>query len=407
MRLKKLNRMRRLLRRLALLPLPTRLGWYFLGCGAMLYSAGSVYEEHGLMLLGCLPVALVLSNCLFVAFNLRGVTVRRRVPGAAHAGESVEIALEVSNHTRIPKYGLEIDDAELPDLFSEQPSLLLAPLDGRSTRRAAYRAFFGRRGPHTLPECLVSTVFPFGLARQTKKLPVRSELLIYPRPVRLSESFERQLLASARFFGESSPSPLGDEEIYGVREYRPGESLRRIHWRTSARLGRPVVFEMQGRNDAGFLLLLDATPVGDPKTLARRLEAAVGLCAGIVWFLTREAAVIRFATRGSETETSGPLRGNRQYHAIMERLAQAGLSDTTLGEWVSQVGTGYGAETVVAVSLGPKEHAEAAIGNREGAIVVGATDAGFSDVVRIDHFGRRTVPSSGLVETSASAGGKR
>ena len=402
MKLRLAAKMKRLGRRLAVLPVPTRLGWYFLGASLLLFGAGSFYGEPSFILLSCIPMALVLVNALAVWINVRGVEFKRQLRRETHAGESLDITLMVHNAGWVPRFALELDDTTLPDLYRDESTNLVMAISPGYVQRTRYTAVFGRRGLHVLDNLLVTSAFPFGLVRMTKRLSFRNELLVYPRPARLSHDFEQKLLQSARFFGESSVASRGQEEVYGVREYLPGQNVTRIHWRTTARTGKPMILELEGRQDASFLILLDTSPVGDPGTLRMRLESAIGLVAGLTYFLTMQGVLFRFACYGNSLHASQPGRGDAHYHAVMERLALAGFSEKRPGEWMEEVGVGIGNEVPVLITLGPKEHAEASLRLGTGATVVGAGAPDFKEYLRFDQLGRRSVASGELHQSGVS-----
>jgi uncharacterized protein (DUF58 family) len=399
-------KLQRLGRRLAVLPLPTRLGWYFIGAGVLLFTAGSFYAEPSFILLSCIPLALVLVNAFAVWVNVRRIEFKRQLPRETHAGEGVDITLMVHNAGLVPRFAIEVDDTNLHDLYRDESTNLLMAISPGYVQRTRYTAVFGRRGVHVLDQLLATSAFPFGLVRMTRRLSFRSEILVYPRPARLSPAFERQLLQSARFFGESSVASRGQEEVYGVREYLPGQNVTRIHWRTTARTGKPMILELEGRQDASFAILLDTSPVGDPGTLRMRLESAIGLVAGLTYFLTRQGVLFRFAWFGNTLHASSPGRGDAHYHAVMERLSLAGFSEKRLGEWIEHVGVGVGNEVPVLVTLGPKEHAEASLhlGHGVPRMVVGAASPDFKDHLQFDQLGRRSVGSGELLPTGEAKG---
>lgn len=402
MKLRLAARMKRLGRRLAVMPVPTRLGWYFLGASVLLFGAGSFYGENSFILLSCIPMALVLVNAIAVWLNVRKVEFKRQVPRETHAGESIEVELMVHNAGVIPRFALEFDDTNLPDLYRDESTNLVMAVGPGYVQKPHYSAVFGRRGLHVLNDMLGTSAFPFGLVRMTRRLDFRNEVLVYPRPARLSPGFEEQLMRTARFFGESSVANRGQEEVYGVREYLPGQNVARIHWRTTARTGKPMILELEGRQDASFLLLLDTSPIGDPGTLRQRLESAIGLVAGLTYFLTMQGVLFRFAWYGSSLHASNPGRGDAHYHAVMERLALAGFSEKRLGDWVDQVGVGVGNEVPVLITLGPKEHAEASLRLGTGAMVIGAGAPDFKQYLRFDQLGRRSIASQELDRAGVS-----
>lgn len=396
MKLRLKTRLRRLAFRLAVLPVPTRLGWYFLGAGLLMFSAGTLYLENSFLLLASVPAGLLLLNALAVWLNLRRVSVRRELRPDTHAGEALEVSLVSMNPGVLPRFALELDDENQTDLYRDESASVTLMVPAKSEMATRYTAVFGRRGRHALRDIVLSTAFPFGLMRMTRHLQWQSDVLVYPRPVRLAPQLEEKLLAAARFFGESSIASRGQEEVYGVREYLPGQNVARIHWRTTARTGKPMILELEGRQDASFCIVLDTAPVGDPGTLRARLESLVGLCAGLTWFFTRQGMLFRFAWHGENLQVSPSGRGDPHYFGIMERLATAGFSDARLGDWIGEVGVGGTGEVPVVLTLGTREHAEASMRLGLNAVVVGATDPDFKQHLRYDNIGRRSISTTEL-----------
>lgn len=392
-------------RALSRLPIPTRWGWYFVFASAGLYLSAAHTGENAFILLASLPAALLLSNAFLVWLNLRKLEVKRRMAGAAHSGEPFEIELLVHNRKRLlPAFALVIEDTQHPDLSRDTARQLVMAISPGYVARTSTLASFRRRGLQRLREIRISSAFPFGLFALSRTFAFRSETVVYPRPLRLSRALEDRLMDNARYFGESASAHRGEEEVFGVREYRQGENVKRIHWRTSARAAKPMILEMEGRRDASFVIVLNTAPVGDPNTLRERLEALVGLCAGLTYFLTRQSLHFRFAHFGQSLLVTRAGRGDAQYHALMEHLAHVGLAEVAFADWVDQVGMGAAQEVPVVLTLGPKEHAEARIPSGHGAIVIGAADADFRECLSFDVLGRRSVATAELAPPKDAGG---
>jgi uncharacterized protein (DUF58 family) len=118
------------------------------------------------------------------------------------------------------------------------------------------------RGRYAFDDVRVEIADPFGLERVAVPLPAPGALLVYPRLVRLARLFSetgahshdgrRLLLRRQSGF-----------ELHGVREYAQGESLRRVHWRSTARRGQLMVKELEDapRDEIAVLLDADASAV--------------------------------------------------------------------------------------------------------------------------------------------------
>jgi uncharacterized protein (DUF58 family) len=113
------------------------------------------------------------------------------------------------------------------------------------------------RGRYAFEEVRAELADPFGLERAIVPLPAPGALLVYPRLVRLDRLFSesgarshdgrRLLLRRHTGF-----------EVHGVREYEQGESLRRVHWRSTARRGQLMVKELEDAPRDEIAVLLDA-----------------------------------------------------------------------------------------------------------------------------------------------------
>src|SRR5512132_2445679 len=134
----------------------------------------------------------------------------------------------------------------------------------RHGRRLSVRYVLSRlpRGRYAFEDVRVEIADPFGLESVAVALPAPGALLVYPRLVRLDRLFSeagahshdgrRLLLRRHSGF-----------ELHGVREYEQGESLRRVHWRSTARRGQLMVKELEDapRDEIAVLLDADASAV--------------------------------------------------------------------------------------------------------------------------------------------------
>src|SRR5204862_6581479 len=98
---------------------------------------------------------------------------------------------------------------------------------------------FQRRGIAELTPLDSYTRYPFGFFLKKRRLRVHSEVVVYPRIQPESAVRERFRTISG---GETSePRPGEGTEIHSFREYTRGDSLRRVHWKKSASLGRWII----------------------------------------------------------------------------------------------------------------------------------------------------------------------
>ncbi|MGM0557410.1 MAG: DUF58 domain-containing protein [Myxococcota bacterium] len=116
---------------------------------------------------------------------------------------------------------------------------------------ARYR--FPRRGAYQMTGLNLTTRFPFSFFEKVRELDDEEELVVFPRP---ADADEWLTTVSARF-GDVSQNERGmGEEYFGLREYRPGEDKRLIHWKSSARRGETVVRETESQEQRSVEIML-------------------------------------------------------------------------------------------------------------------------------------------------------
>jgi uncharacterized protein (DUF58 family) len=150
--------------------------------------------------------------------------------------------------------------------------------------RASCRVTLPRRGQYRLGPLQVSTRFPLGLVRASTKHKHYDRLTVYPRLGRLSPDWVR-LIDSGRLGTQQSYHRQGpvDGDYYGLREWRPGDSRRWIHWRTTAKLGALAVRQFEQHLDRDMAIVLDLWQPDDPgRDDQGRIEYAVSFAATLV-----------------------------------------------------------------------------------------------------------------------------
>jgi uncharacterized protein (DUF58 family) len=278
-------------------------GAFAVGFAAINTGNNLLYLLLGAML-GFIAVSSWLSEQV-----IRQLRVHRRVPRGVTVGNPLRIHYEVENRRkRVPSFALEIGEEGLPG----KAFLPFLRVGGREVARSENR--FIRRGVYPLEAITLSTSFPFGLFRKARDIPAGGELVIWPRT-------DRRIRAATPGGGRNprvgalalgSVGPRG--EYRGLREYRPGDDPRDIHWRTTARLGRPVVREFE-QNEAEVLwLCLDTR--AEP---GERAEVAVEMAASLAARAYREGRRFGFTAPHITVE---PGQGPGQLERVLDALAR-------------------------------------------------------------------------------------
>jgi len=316
-------RVRRLLRPPRRFP-PTREGWWFI-VGTLLVGAAAVNSGFNLLfLVWGMMIFLILASGILSELCLRKLRVVRTPPEAVHAGQPFLMALTAANgKRRLPSFSIEVEDL-VGDKPVERRCYFLKIPAGR-TQQASYRSTAGRRGVYRLTGFRIATKFPFGLIRKSLDVEAPAEILVYPalRPV------PPDLTGGApeRDGQRQQPQPARRGDFHALREFRPGDDPRDIHWRTSARRGRPFVRESE--DDAGRTALVQLDDALAPSPEA--FEAAVSMAASVALHLLARGFRVALGTRGALVSWGeGPVQAAR----ILRHLTFVGgaAADVPLGD---------------------------------------------------------------------------
>lgn len=262
------------------------------------FAAGAINTGTNLLfaILGLITSLLVL-EARRTRRALRGLEAAREHPRAVVRGEParVTVGLRAADGARraLP-FLLEERD---PGRALDRTARVLLWEVGSEPARASWEAVFLRRGRVELGALLVTCRGACGLVEARREVAAEGAVLVLPRL--------RRLRATATLLGPPSPAerrprPLGPERrdvVRALRELRPGDDPRTIHWRATARRGELVVREFERAGPEGALVLLDlAGPTapgvdGDPDPARQEAEAvqeaAVELALALVGELLR------------------------------------------------------------------------------------------------------------------------
>ena len=180
-----------------------------------------------------------------------------------------------------------------------------------------------RRGRIELAGLALGRTDPLGLVRGLARLPLAARVVALPRRYRLP----RLALPGRRKHqpgGVSLASSVGDsEEFLALREYRPGDPLQHIHWKSFARTGRPIVKEFQDEFFERHALVLDT---GTRRGEDAAFEDAVAVAASFVTTVDTQECLLDLLFVGGELRHYVAGRGQLHAEHMLEVLAGVGPS---------------------------------------------------------------------------------
>jgi len=257
----------------------TKAGWAFL---AACVVVGIVAVNSGLALLyvmfGCLLGALHVSAVL-ARRMIAAVRVQRDLPARCRQNQPVTLGyLLRSIRGGGTCLALRIEEAGVRGV--EIPPAACGHLPAHQSFLSRTAMTPSRRGRIHLRALRLSTTFPFGLVSATRQFAQAASLRVWPARGRLT----RPLLGRGEALSTSaSPSfrAGGQEEFFGLREYRLGDNARWIHWRRSAGRGEPVIREMSRPRPKTLWVVLDTRLADGSAEAVERRERAIRFAATI------------------------------------------------------------------------------------------------------------------------------
>jgi uncharacterized protein (DUF58 family) len=346
-------------------PLTAR-GWSFLAAGGAAVLGGLAIPEPDLVRVGGLLVVLPVVSALIAGrLRYRLACTRRLDPPRVPAGQPTTVTVRVGNVSRVRTGVLLAEDAT-PDPLEELGSRLrfvLDEIEPGGHRELSYQIRSDTRGKFPVGPLRVRVAGPFGLVEASKSLGATSTLVVTPKIVPLPGA-----AAPSSWFGQGDGgmrtiSAVGADDA-APRTYQDGDSLHRVHWKSTARHGQLMVRreEHQWRNSASvFLDTRRSAHAG--RGAASSFEFAVSAAASIGAHLSGEGFAGRLVTEAGEIATRGTFSDT-----LLDMLAVITPSrDASLGAGTSALASAGGQLIAVAGRLSADDAAQLASARRGNA----------------------------------------
>lgn len=179
-------------------------------------------------------------------YFLKKIYLERRFSHRIEEGDTLQVETTIRNNGFLPFLNIVLED-NLGSAINEekQKMSLLGYLRGKSSVGLKYSCLCPQRGKYKIGPFFIYIFDPWGLFFLKKSYRIYSELYVYPRMFNI-QKFPTLVKGTAPWFGIETTHVSGDEhEFYGVREYKQGDPIKRIHWFSSARKNRLIVREFQ------------------------------------------------------------------------------------------------------------------------------------------------------------------
>ncbi len=302
-----------------------------------------IFYRGAYLMGGLIPVCFLWSRVMS-----RGLKVEvERTTDRLQVGQEAETRLSLKSRSMFTKLWLEVTDlTTMPGHVAK--TVVTLPAKGLRNWKVTTRC--RRRGVYSAGPVRVTTGDPFGLFRMTRSYGERQKLIVLPQPEELPYFWA----PGAQLPGEGvvhRRTHYVTPNASGVREYYAGDSYNRIHWKSTARLGRLMVktFEMDPTSNIWLIVDLEGIQQAGHDDESTE-EYAIRIAASLAYRFLQSNRMIGLMMDGAEKIVMDPVRGGQQYGRILEALAVAEASGVTpLAELLQEEGRRLGRHTTAII----------------------------------------------------------
>lgn len=301
---------------------------------------GLSFQQSGLIMLAFLVLTTAAVGWVWNRRSLQHVTFQRTFSERRlFLGETVDLTMHASNDKRLPISWLRIDDEyPLPITLLEGTSqsstkpevaLLSSVMSLRWHERVSWRYRFrcDKRGVYPFGPTRIQSGDLFGLFSSERLVPEQDWLVVYPavKPV------EGLILPPKEPFGDSRAGQWIFEDpsrSAGIRNYAPGDGLKRVHWKATARQQQLQVKVYEPTATFQLVIFLDMATLPKPwyGSVPELLERGISVAASVASDVISRRYQVGLLANGCWPQSDQPLkvlpsRSPDQLTRVLEALA--------------------------------------------------------------------------------------
>jgi uncharacterized protein (DUF58 family) len=261
----------------------TREGLAWVGTAALLAALAWLKSLNVLLLIAYMMFGLLALNGLLSRRQVRRVTASRLPLPPVYAGEEGRVRVVVRNRGDYPVTVSVVEPG-----VGASSNWVLAGLVAGASVECSRQVSFPHRGRVELPAPVVTSGFPFGFLQCNQPGEGRDEVVVLPEvggadPVGMWRWLQRHPGNEGRTRKILRVATADQADVRGIRPYRPGDSIRAVHWRSTARRRELMVREYDTAPTSELVLVVEPwLPRVPSERDLGNLEAALSLAATII-----------------------------------------------------------------------------------------------------------------------------
>lgn len=240
-----------------------------------------------------------------------------------HQGQELEITFKLVNRSFLPVFFLQVEDNP-SFLYAKEKPFWFVSLRPFEVKTITYRVMGNKRGKFSLGPVRLAGTDPLGILPWKRKSKVEPDVIIYPAVTHVDLEYSKGLPSG----NLSSHNPIFEDttRYRSFREYLPGDDLKRINWKVSARMGKMYTTEFSPALYFPSIILLNISPDDYPLRYKFSLiEKAIQTAASLVFYcvnLKQRCGLLSTGYDEDNTHLAVPVRGGYENAvSILEKLA--------------------------------------------------------------------------------------
>ncbi len=299
------------------------LGFFFIS--SLLIGLKTTREFFFFFAYFLLSATVVSLAWLLLTYFTAHLQLSRKMISRVIEGDTLEVAVQIDNRSFLPIFNFTLEDKfSCTQPNQEKKSFFVSYLGFKSFCNIKYNYLCFKRGEYKMGPFVVYFFDPLNLFFFKRIYHVYSGVVVYPQIFKIEKFFPLTKSILPWFGIETARSSGDDDEFYGVREYKDGEPVKRIHWISSARQNKLIVKQFQLQSYFGVTIIFNlekAKNLGEGKESVA--EYIIKIAASVAHYLTERGVSIELLAHIGEMVHLPFNKGQEHLENILRVLAVA------------------------------------------------------------------------------------
>jgi uncharacterized protein (DUF58 family) len=305
-----------------------RLKWILLGVffiSSLLIGIKTTREFFFFFAYFLLCATVVSFSWLFLTYLTTRLQISRQMISRATEDDRLEVVARIRNVSFLPIFNFVLEDYfSGTEINQRKKNFFVSYLGLKSSCEINYEYLCFKRGEYKMGPFVVYFFDPLNLFFLKRIYYVYSGIIVYPKIFRI-EKFPALVRSILPWFGIETARSSGDEdEFYGVREYKEGESVKKIHWISSARKNKLIVKQFQLQSFFGATIIFNlekAKNLGEGKESVA--EYIIKIAASVAHYFTERGVSVELLAHIGEIVHLPFNKGPEHLESLLKVLAIA------------------------------------------------------------------------------------